>query len=128
MVCASILETTGIELNPATLHRYAQNQHIGTGALNVGNPGRIATFTFEVIKEAIVAYINLVQFEGKTLATAKYLPSRVNKVVNSKPGKQERKDYGLLDRIKRESTLQLTVGKQKNQEERHIRWTNLDQS
>jgi hypothetical protein len=59
----------------------------------------------------------------------KYLSIRVNSVINSRPGKQERKDYGLLDMIKRESVLQLAVGKQKKQDEGHIHnttWNNID--
>jgi hypothetical protein len=128
MVCASILETTGIELNPVTHRMYVQMQHIGTGALKVENPGRITTFTFEVIKESFVTYINILQFEWRTLARATYFSICVNAVVNFKPGEQERTDHDPLYRIKRESALQFTVRKKK-EEEMHIRWmtwTNTD--
>jgi hypothetical protein len=91
--------------------------------LKVGNPGHIPTFTFELLKEAFITYINLIQFEGKTLATAKDLSIPVNAIINSKPRGKERKEYGLLDILKREISLDLTVGKHTNQEEGRIRWT-----
>ena len=119
-VCGQIERDYGVKLSPRTITRYVKNGNVGTSPKKNGNPGTIPEFVFQTLCTAMETFMKINQVNGQNVEnTRQKLHKRVCRVM----GKENVVNCHLLNRVLKETAVDLLSKHTTNVEDRRVKWT-----
>ena len=119
-VCDEIEAEYQVTFGQRRIQTYVKNGEIGTSPRKTGNPGTIADYIFQLLCTATESFMKINQLNGQNVKnTRKKLSARVIQVM----GKEKNVSMHLIDRILKETAVDILSKVCDNVEDRRVRWT-----
>ena len=119
-VASQIKEDWRVDISFRTLSRYVTEGNIIVSPLKNGNPGKIVPWIFQTLCTALSSYIKSNQLNARVVDNGR---KKLNSQLIEVMGKDKDVSMKLLNRILKETAVELLSKVTESVEDRRVKWT-----